>query len=325
MASTNLDKFREIEIMMQSAEPLMNEFIGVLEERNQFMSIYRSEYRKLRMTSKKAINDVSNILDRYEDDIKTYETVKYNISEVYERLKEVRENEDETEHIKAVVEHLREVQGELRNSSSINIKALEKAYTLSKKYNIPINQLEEFIEYYKEKDDIKIEEVKKLKNELIQVDNEYLSSFKEYREMSVDDDEVYTIYSDIVDDILDCDLNEIADELEEALPEMNEERKARPNAQPLLAILTPIKSTGLEYFQSKNKNSHGYALNVQFAKELAYTRRALLEDREYVGTKNAFDRLRTSFNELSEYMYERYHQLGGTPVNYHGHDNRKKH
>ncbi|MDN5191691.1 hypothetical protein QWY52_14155, partial [Staphylococcus aureus] len=86
--------------------------------------------------------------------------------------------------------------------------------------------------------------------------------------------------------------------------------------------LNPIKSAGLEYFQSRNKNSQSYDLNVAFAKEVAYTRRALLEDREYIGTRNAFSRLNTAFEELSSYMYERFHQLGGTPENYHGHENR---
>ncbi|MBJ8312942.1 hypothetical protein JGZ20_13025, partial [Staphylococcus pseudintermedius] len=87
-------------------------------------------------------------------------------------------------------------------------------------------------------------------------------------------------------------------------------------------LLNPIKSAGLEYFQSKNKNSYSYDLNVAFAKEVAYARRALLEDREYIGTRNAFNRLNTAFDELSSYMYERFYQLGGVPENYHGHENR---
>ncbi|KIX91220.1 hypothetical protein TP70_03540, partial [Staphylococcus microti] len=96
-----------------------------------------------------------------------------------------------------------------------------------------------------------------------------------------------------------------------------------PDPQPLLEILTPIKSAGLEYFQSGNKNSQSYELNVVFSKALAFMRRALLEGREYVGTRNAFNRLNRAFEELSNYMYERFHQLGGKPQNYHGHDNRK--
>ena len=106
--------------------------------------------------------------------------------------------------------------------------------------------------------------------------------------------------------------------------EANNDRVKRPGREPLLKVLKPIKSSDLLYFQSKNKNSESYDLNSKFAEELAYCRRALLEDREYVGTSNAFDRVTTDFDELKDYMYDRYHQLGGAPVNYHGHDGRKR-
>ncbi|WP_234022119.1 hypothetical protein [Staphylococcus agnetis] len=108
----------------------------------------------------------------------------------------------------------------------------------------------------------------------------------------------------------------------EASPIIVEDRVKRPDAEPLLDLLTPIKSAGLEYFQSRNKNSHSYDLSAAFAKELAYVRRALLENREFIGTSNAFNRINVAFDELSGYMYERFHHLGGLPENYHGHDNR---
>ncbi|HGO4018600.1 TPA: hypothetical protein ACK1AU_002714 [Staphylococcus aureus] len=108
----------------------------------------------------------------------------------------------------------------------------------------------------------------------------------------------------------------------EASPIIVEDRVKRPDAEPLLDLLTPIKSAGLEYFQSRNKNSHSYELSAAFAKELSYVRRALLEKREFIGTNNAFNRIKIAFDELSGYMYERFHQLGGLPENYHGHDNR---
>ncbi|KIX89993.1 hypothetical protein TP70_10100, partial [Staphylococcus microti] len=50
----------------------------------------------------------------------------------------------------------------------------------------------------------------------------------------------------------------------EARPNIIGERVLSPDPQPLLEILTPIKSAGLEYFQSGNKNSQSYELNVVF-------------------------------------------------------------
>ncbi|MCO4342157.1 hypothetical protein MTR02_12195, partial [Staphylococcus agnetis] len=83
----------------------------------------------------------------------------------------------------------------------------------------------------------------------------------------------------------------------EASPIIVEDRVKRPDAEPLLDLLTPIKSAGLEYFQSGNKNSHSYDLSTAFAKKLAYVRRALLENREFIGTSNAFNRMNVAFDE----------------------------
>ncbi|MCO4349252.1 hypothetical protein [Staphylococcus agnetis] len=52
----------------------------------------------------------------------------------------------------------------------------------------------------------------------------------------------------------------------EASPIIVEDRVKRPDAEPLLDLLTPIKSAGLEYFQSGNKNSHSYDLSAAFSK-----------------------------------------------------------
>ena len=108
----------------------------------------------------------------------------------------------------------------------------------------------------------------------------------------------------------------------DALPDYEDVRRERPDPQQLLEVLPPVKSADLQYWQSNRRKSEGYALNMIFAKEVAYTRRALLEDREFIGTRNAFNRLNNAYEELSEYMYERYHELGGTPYNYHGHMDR---
>lgn len=152
--------------------------------------------------------------------------------------------------------------------------------------------------------------------------SEYTSGFVRYREALEQGEDVQKEVDDVIGDLEDGGYIKESEMLLEARPSIVEGRVKRPDPEPLLDLLTPIKRAGLEYFQSGNKNSHSYDLNVAFAKELAYVRRALLENREFIGTNNAFNRINIAFDELSGYMYERFHQLGGLPENYHGHDNR---
>jgi len=323
MMSTNLDKFRVIEKMMEEARPLMVAYLAVLDERQAYMSIYRSEYRKLRNGSKEAIRIVEEHVRSKDDFSALYDDVVYAVREAIERLEEVRQTEDETEHLEKVIGALRDVLGDFKRHSGINLKAIEKSKEISDRYNIPLQGLQSFIELQESQSTpLPIESAEELLEELEKADRLYLASFREYREMCESDDEVYILYSDIVDDLLEAGLNAAADKLESVLPESSAERVARPDPQPLLSILTPIKSSGLEYFQSKNAKSESYNYNVNFARELAYTRRALLEQREMKGTNNAFKRINEAYDLLETYMYERFHQLGGTPYNYHGHLNR---
>ena len=324
MMATNLDKFYDIETMMDEAKPLMETYLEVLEERHTYMSEYRSEYRKLRDGGRRAIQSLEKNIEQLEGLADEYEAVKKSISEAIDVLLEVRDTEEDTEELEVVIKALRSVLGLFNRSKEVNYKALQEAQEISLKYNIPISGLEAVMGQL---EDLGVKDINVINSsieELKKADNLYLSSFVEYRELCEDGDQVYLLYSDIVDDLLDVGLVEASEIIEDVLPEANNDRVKRPDREPLLKVLKPIKSSDLLYFQSKNKNSESYDLNSKFAEELAYCRRALLEDREYVGTSNAFDRVTTAFDELKDYMYDRYHQLGGTPVNYHGHDDRKR-
>lgn len=324
MMATNLEKFYDIETMMDEAKPLMETYLEVLEERHTYMSEYRSEYRKLRDGGRRAIQSLEKNIEQLEGLADEYEAVKRSISEAIDVLLEVRDTEEDTEELEVVIKALRSVLGLFNRSKEVNYKALQEAQELSLKYNIPISGLEAVIGQLEDLEVKDIGVINSAIEELKKADNLYLSSFVEYRELCEDGDQVYLLYSDIVDDLLDVGLVEASEIIEEVLPEANNDRVKRPDREPLLKVLKPIKSSDLLYFQSKNKNSESYDLNSKFAEELAYCRRALLEDREYVGTSNAFDRVTIAFDELKDYMYDRYHQLGGTPVNYHGHDDRKR-
>lgn len=159
---------------------------------------------------------------------------------------------------------------------------------------------------------------------LSDAESEYLKSFKEYRESCEAGEDVLNVFERVADLLYDEGYVQEYQDLEEVLPDIDGERGERPDPQSLLDIFVPIKSSNLEYWQSNYRNSRGHELNLNFAKAIAYMRRALLEGREYRGTQNAYDRLKAAYDDLSEYMYERYHELGGTPNNYHGHEDRKR-
>ncbi len=50
-----------------------------------------------------------------------------------------------------------------------------------------------------------------------------------------------------------------------------------------------------------------------------YLKRALRKKREYIGSKNAFEKYFSAINNLQNHYNAKYVQAGGKPKNYHGH------
>lgn len=319
MPSTNLDKFYAIERIMEEFNGLKENYLKSLEERYEYMNEYRREYRSL----VRAINEIEKRLETTEKDDEVIEVLKknarINAQKQLESIEEQRETnpyfdpKDSKESLKRLINAL------YRN---VGIDYLESIQKSLEKNNIDVDGLQlliDTLESDEEHDDR--EQKQKILSLIDMAKSDYLGSFKDYRN-ALETGEVGESFNDIFKVLAQLGYDEEAGLMADALPDYEDVRRERPDPQQLLEVLPPVKSANLQYWQSNRRKSEGYALNMIFAKEVAYTRRALLEDREFIGTRNAFNRLNNAYEELSEYMYERYHELGGTPYNYHGHMDR---
>jgi len=318
---TNLDIFKKLEIMMQEAESEMDGYLEVLKERYDYMTTYRQEYKDLNT----ALYIVKKKLRKIAEEIEENENLLKQARKSVEKLKlDIdSEKEDYTDgSLDKASTDIEKVQRLLNRT--IKLEDIENAQIYLSKHKLKVNEIDKLEEEYKKSEQITEANIKTLISLINANESDYLSSFKTYKEACEESEEVFEAFDDIVDVLVEWDMIEEAQELTEALPDIEETRSKRPDPEPLLAILLPMKSNGLEYWKSNYRNSYAHDHNIKLANEIAYARRALLEKREYKGTKNAFDRVKAAYNNLSEYMYSRYHELGGTPNNYHGHEDRKR-
>lgn len=329
MAVTNLDKFIKIEEMMYQAEGEMARYLQQLETRYHYMNVLRQEYSHLSHGLIQIEQFLQREIEEFEDEIPDLE-VDEDVKIVKESALKKIENHIETlEEDNIYYEYDEDIKQliEVRDSleSELDIDVLYQVWLVLKQKNISIEEIDVLLELIKSYEDYTyVDVIAYLIGRVSRIRSEYVSSFVVFREACTAGDEIAQEIEQIIGELEDTGYCREAQLLSEIKPDITEERGKRPDPEPLLMLLSPIKSSGLSYYQSHNRKSDSYALNMAFAKEIAYTRRALLEDREYIGTKNAFNRLNMAFKELSAYMYARFHQLGGTPNNYHGHEDRKK-
>ncbi|WP_215392875.1 hypothetical protein [Staphylococcus aureus] len=318
MTKTNLDKFLVIEKMMEEAQDLMETYLDALRDRYEYMIVLRKEYTGLSSTLAKVQQRVIKQGDKLEID----EDVKNVAQSARERIDEHIEalEEDSDEENEPTIRQLRLAREKLEDK--LTEDSIGEAWRILKIRRIKVEELNVLMDLIDALESGQQETSESIVQKIERLRSEYTSGFVRYREALEQGENVQKEVDDIIADLEDGGYTKESEMLLEARPSIVEDRVKRPDPQPLLDLLTPIKSAGLEYFQSGNKNSHSYDLSAVFAKELAYVRRALLENREFIGTNNAFIRINRAFEELSGYMYERFYQLGGLPENYHGHDNR---
>lgn len=322
MAVTNLDKFLEIEEMMKQAESQMDYYLQELKERYDYMNVLKHEYSVMLHTVGKLHQKLQQPIIGYEDD-EDVKVVKSSAIDKIEGHIESLEEENEYDDHDVAIRQLKGIKDALE--TKLDEDSLGKAWRVLKVRKIEIeeiNVLLDLVDTYDNSNNADVRE--QLIKRLTEIKREYLSSFVVFRKSCVNGDDLAQEIQRLVNDLEDAGFYKEAEILESAKPDTENDRGERPDPEPLLNLLNPIRSAGLAYFQSRNRNSDSYDLNMAFAKEIAYARRALLEDREYIGTRNAFNRVNKAFEELSSYMYARYHQLGGTPNNYHGHEDRKR-
>ncbi|HCY0820902.1 TPA: hypothetical protein ACHHA7_002783 [Staphylococcus aureus] len=319
MATTNLDKFLTIEQMMNEAQGLMEPYLSSLEARYEYMNVLRQEYSNLSHALGKVQQRVLKQGDKLDIDADVKNVAKSARDRIDEHIEAIEEDLDDDDS-QPSVNQLKRARENLEGD--LNEDSIGEAWRLLKVRKIEIEELNVLMDLIDAMEDGQQDTAESIVKKIDRLRSDYTSGFVRYREALEQGEDVQKEVDEVIADLEDGGYAKEVEILTDARPSIAEERGLRPDPQPLLDLLNPIKSAGLEYFQSRNKNSQSYDLNVAFAKEVAYTRRALLEDREYIGTRNAFSRLNTAFEELSSYMYERFHQLGGTPENYHGHENR---
>ncbi|HDE0571490.1 TPA: hypothetical protein PB658_000524 [Staphylococcus aureus] len=319
MATTNLDKFLTIEQMMNEAQGLMEPYLSSLEARYEYMNVLRQEYSNLSHALGKVQQRVLKQGDKLDIDADVKNVAKSARDRIDEHIEAIEEDLDDDDS-QPSVNQLKRARENLEGD--LNEDSIGEAWRLLKVRKIEIEELNVLMDLIDAMEDGQQDTAESIVKKIDRLRSDYTSGFVRYRETLEQGEDVQKEVDEVIADLEDGGYAKEVEILTDARPSIAEERGLRPDPQPLLDLLNPIKSAGLEYFQSRNKNSQSYDLNVAFAKEVAYTRRALLEDREYIGTRNAFSRLNTAFEELSSYMYERFHQLGGTPENYHGHENR---
>ncbi|WP_193018633.1 hypothetical protein [Staphylococcus equorum] len=322
MAKTNYDKFLKIETMMDEARELMQPYEDALKERYDYMNELRREYSNL----SHALGRIEQSLQKQSNELEEDEDVKTVVKAANDKLSthiEAIEEDNQYGERNDAVKQLKRAKEQLEGK--VDVGNIETAWRITKARGIDIEEINVLMDLMdamksNKQDDV----IQSVISKIVNVQNEYVSSFVTYRNSYDEEIDVASIIASIINELEDGGYEKEAQTLEDAKPSTTEARGKRPNPEPLLDILKPIKSAELLYFQSNNKKSESYSLNKAFAYEVGYTRRALLEDREYKGTESAFDRLNTAYDNLSGYMYERFYQLGGDPKNYHGHDDRVK-
>lgn len=301
---------------MTEVDSLKSAYIKDLQERYEYMSEYRREYKKL----VRAVNDIKNMLNKEDEKQEENEVLKKAARKKLQRYIEAYEEQEELNpdvDYKKRIEALNEALNALK--TQVKLSTLEDIQSDLSRIRISITEIDALIELNDRKDSARQEQKQQIKKLIDMAESDYLTSFKVYRKACEHQEGVYEVFNDVFSVLAQLGYDNEAGIMADALPDLEEARKQRPDPTELLEVLKPIKSAKLEYWQSKRSNAHAYEYNILFAKEVAYTRRALLEDREYIGTRNAFNRLESAYKSLESYMYERYHELGGNPYNYHGH------
>lgn len=323
MPKSNLDKFREIEKMMDQFLILESDYLNKLQERYDYMSEYRAEYNKLKrsvISAKSDLESKETIKISSDEKNSLIEMIKRKLHKQIERYMESEEYEMSIKS-KQTINVLNDALNTLRKG--VTNKRLEHMNEELIDINVFIVEIENLIVAIS-KENVSRKNIKEAINLLEVAYSEYLSTFREYRLACENRDGIVETFEDIHKVLTGLGFESEATRLRKALPDYNDQKRMRPNADELLEIIKPFKSNDLVYWQSNNNNSGAYGYNKQLSKSISKTRATLLRNAEYKGTEKDFKELKTDYFNLKSYMEEKYYQLGGTPNNFHGHDKRKK-
>lgn len=312
MANNN-EKIQNLLSSKTILEDQVNTYLDQLKERYEWTQTIRSAF----FAARRSINDVANDLKRIsKKELKkdtSFETLVTRIRSEATRLNQ------KYEEIQGITERgLDELASLSANDLTVDYADTMNAYItnqitefstrrlinlLEKRNNIaPANQ-----EY--------IDRLQSISVNLKQVTQEYMKGFKKFFEDD-NSEQLRSVISPISNELAAMNLGEEASKLNDALMSLDlKSEPLRPNPEELVDILHETRSPAMYI-------SRGYTV-LEFVrpvyKSMNYFQRSLREGREYVGTKNSWDKYISALNSLEKYYYTHYVQAGGKPKNYHGH------
>lgn len=304
----NNEKIQNLLAITDEIDPLMQKYLDGLKRRYEWSQSARAEYNRIR----KDVTNIANELQRYSKKGQRVEDTLNNLA-LSVRNEASSLNDIYIDEVDTKGERGLEELSELR-MSDFTVDYAETMHSYIKK-NVPIKKgrllalLRKRVNV-KTIDTEKFEVAKKIGRQLEEVANEYLK--KGYKHFS--SSEFAANIAPIVRKLQANDFSEEASQLQQTNLMLPEEPE-RPNNQEIIEILHKARSPAM--YISQGYTSPMFVRPVY--KDMNYFQRALRENREYVGTENAYTRLKLSLSDLYEYYTAFYVQAGGTPRNYHGH------
>ena len=303
----NNEKIKNLLLTKEKIAPIMPNYLSALKTRYEWTNTARSEYFKLKRT----INGVSAEMARIAKKIERKEA-EFNdlVLQIQRESAELLDNNpDLTNEGKRGLEELSELkQADFTEDYSetmityikkyVKVSKRELLYLLRKRHSASLK--------YSQSPILAKRSSRQLK---LLVDDYMRGSFKQFSA-----DECITNLRLITRKMSDNGFQAQAENLQNINIE-NWKEPSRPDSSELIEILHNVRQPDL--YINRGYTVLDYVRPVY--KSMNYFHRALRESREYVGTKNAYDRFMQKLDALDEYYREHYVQAGGKPANYHGH------
>ena len=207
------------------------------------MNVLRKEYSNLSHTLGKIQQRVIKQGDKLEvdADVKNVaQSARDRIDEHIEAIEEDKADGDNQPSVKQLKRARKKLDGELDEDS------IGKAWRLLKVRKIEIEELNVLMDLIDAMEDGKQDKAESIVKKIEKLRSDYTSGFVRYREALEQGEDVQKEVDNVIGDLENSGYIQEAESLTDARPSIAEERGLRPDAQPLLDLLNPIKSAGLE-------------------------------------------------------------------------------
>lgn len=312
MANNN-EKIKNLLNVKATLEEQVNVYLDQLKVRYEWTQAIRSAF----FATRRSINDVANNLKRIsKKELKkdtSFETLVTRIRSEAARL-----NQKYEDIVGSTERGLDELTSLSANDFTVKYADNMNAYITNQITEFSTRRLINLLEkraIISPPDQEYIAKLQSFSIKLRQATQDHMKGFKRFFE---DDnlEQLRSIILPITNELAAINLGEEASKLNEALNSLDlKSEPSRPNPEEIIDILHETRSPTMYI-------SRGYTV-LEFVrpvyKSMNYFQRSLREGREFVGTKNSWDKYISALDSLEEYYYTHYVQAGGRPRNYHGH------